>query len=89
VLYVFPILDGLKQGDALLPLFFFFNFSLDYPIRNVEENYSKLELNGKHQLLLYADTVNIFGEKIKTMRRNIEALLEASRSWCRSKQREG
>jgi hypothetical protein len=33
---VFPITNGLKQGDALLPLFF--NFTLDYAIKSVQVN---------------------------------------------------
>jgi hypothetical protein len=48
-----PIQNGLKQGNDLLPLFF--NFALEYAIRKVQEHHVRMQLNGTHQLLLYAD----------------------------------
>jgi hypothetical protein len=62
----FPIQNGLKQGDVLLPLLF--SFVLEYVIRKVLENQVGLKLNGTHQLLIYADNVNLLDNSIKVIK---------------------
>jgi hypothetical protein len=67
----------LKQGDALSPLLF--NFALEYAIRKVQVNQDGVKLNGAHQLLVYADYVNILGGSVHTVKENAEALIVASK----------
>jgi len=64
---MFPIRNGLKQGDTLPPLLF--NFALEYTIRRVQVNQDGLKLNGTHQLLVYADDVNMLGGCVHTIRK--------------------
>ena len=53
---MFPIRNGLKKGEALLPLLF--NFASEYAIIRVLANQQSLKLNITHQLLVYVDDVN-------------------------------
>jgi hypothetical protein len=74
---IFPIQNGLKQGDALSPMLF--NFDSEYAIRKVQENQVGLKLNETHQLLFCADDVNVLGDNTVTIKKNTETLIDASK----------
>jgi hypothetical protein len=67
----FPISDGLKR-DSLSPLIL--NFALEYVIVKVQETQVGMKLNGTHQLLVYADDMNLLGDNIDTIKKNTETL---------------
>jgi len=74
---IFPIRNGLKQGDAPTPLFL--NFALEYAIRRVEVIQDGLQLNCAHQLLAYVDNVNIYRGRVNIMKENTEVLIASSK----------
>ena len=74
---MFTIKNGLKKGDILSPLLS--NFASDYAIRRVQVDQDGLILSGTHQLLDYADGVNILGESVRSVNKNLEALVFADK----------
>ena len=74
---VFPIKNSLKQGDALSPQIF--GFVLEYAVRSVQVNQNGFKLNGTHQLLVYADDVNILDRSVPTIKKYTKDLVVASK----------
>jgi hypothetical protein len=62
--------------DALLSLLF--NCALECVIRKDRENQVGLQLNGTHQLLVYAADVNLLGGNINTTKKHKIPLTDAS-----------
>jgi hypothetical protein len=52
---------------------------LEYAIRKVQENQAGLKLNGTHQLLAYADDVNLLGYNIDIINKNTLTVIGASK----------
>jgi hypothetical protein len=52
---------------------------LEYAIRKVQENLVGLKLNETHQLLAYANDVNVLGDNIDSINKNTETLIDASK----------
>jgi hypothetical protein len=71
----FAIRNGLKQGNALSPLLFNFRICHYEGARKP----GGTELNGIHQLLAYANDVNLLGDNIDTLEKNTETLIDASK----------
>jgi hypothetical protein len=56
-----------------------FIFAFEYAIRSNQGNQEGLKLIRAHQLLAYANNINLIGENIDTIQKNTEALLDASK----------
>jgi hypothetical protein len=58
----------------------FIVFQLCYRIlpREGPKNQVGFELNGTHQLLVYVDNMNLLGHNINTIKKNAEAVIDAS-----------
>jgi hypothetical protein len=74
---MFQIRNGLKQINALSPLLF--SFALEYSIKRVQVIQDGFKLNGKQQLLVYADDVNIVGGSVDSIKEKAETLVVASK----------
>jgi hypothetical protein len=57
----------MKQ-DAFSP--WLVNFAIEYAISGVQVIQDGLKLNGAHQLLAYADDVNVWGRSVHTIKKN-------------------
>jgi hypothetical protein len=71
-----PIKNCLKQGDALSLLLY--NFAVEYVIKRVRVIQDDLKFNGTHQLLVYADNVNILNGSVHTIKKTAASLVLAS-----------
>jgi hypothetical protein len=69
--------NGSKQADALSSLLF--SSALDYAFRRVQVNQDGLKLNNTHHLLVCADDVNILSGSVRTIKKNTESLVVASK----------
>jgi hypothetical protein len=73
----FPNKNYLKEGDALSPLLF--NFDSENAIRKIQENQVGLKLNGTHQLLIYADNINVLGDNRDTIKKSTQNCIDCSK----------
>ena len=64
---MFPVKNTLKQGYSLLPMIF--KFAWEYAIRRVQAHQEDLYLNITHELVVYADDVNILDRSVHTIQK--------------------
>jgi hypothetical protein len=58
----------------------FFDFASEYAIRKAQTNQVGLELNGTHQLLVYADDVSLLGDIVNITKENAENFSDSNRA---------
>ena len=63
----------MQKGDVLPPVLV--NFVLENTITRVQVNQDGMKSNGTHQLLVYADDVNILGGSVHIVKKNVETLV--------------
>jgi hypothetical protein len=56
-----------------------YNFALEHAFKKTQESEEGLESNGTHQVLVYADDVNTWGENVNIIKKNT---LEARKDIC-------
>jgi hypothetical protein len=61
-----------KEMLLTIPL----NSALQYIIRKIQESKEGLEMNEKHQLLVYVDSVSILRDNMNTIKENKHFVLE-------------
>jgi hypothetical protein len=62
---IWIIIIGQEFLCGLLP--FFVNFTLEYAVKKVEENWHGLKLHGTHQLLIHACDVTVLDENTNSI----------------------
>jgi hypothetical protein len=69
------------MGETLqyLSVMILLTLSIAYSKAKVQVNQDGMKLNGAHQILAYADNVNILGGSVHTVRENAEALVVATK----------
>jgi hypothetical protein len=57
--------------------YYFATLFYNMPLGKGQENQDGLEVNGTHQILVYADNSNLLGKNINTINKKTEALSDA------------
>ena len=55
------------------------NFALEYAIRKIQAKQDGLKLNGTHQILVYANNINMLGRSVHTIKKNTNTVVVHSK----------